>query len=146
MNPFLLLIQNRIIQSTFISFLIACTLKVVLNYYKSKKVRLKLFFKSGHMPSSHTATVIALTFGLYHETGISNIFIVALVFSIIVVYDAVGVRRAAGKQAAIINKIFEEFQMFKKIKPERLYEFIGHTPKEVIAGAIIGFVVSYLVF
>ena len=144
-NDLLVLFENKIIISTFFSFFIASLLKIFTNYFKTKKWNISLFFKSGHMPSSHTATVIALTASLYHETGISNLFIVTLVFTSIVIYDAVGLRRAAGKQAEIINKIVEDFQL-KKFKKERLYEFLGHTPVEVIAGAILALIITNIIY
>ncbi|MBN2422650.1 divergent PAP2 family protein [Candidatus Woesearchaeota archaeon] len=145
-NDLLPLFQNKIIQSVFLSFFIASSLKPVFNWFKSKRFDISLFFKSGHMPSSHTAIVVALSTSLFHETGISTLFIVTLIFSFIVIYDAVGVRRAAGKQAEVINKIIGEFHINKKIKSEHLYEFIGHTPTEVIVGGILGFIITYIIY
>ncbi|MFH0874417.1 MAG: divergent PAP2 family protein [archaeon] len=146
MNDFLLIVENKIVISTFLSFLIASALKVIINGLASSRYDISLFFKSGHMPSSHSASVAAAAYAVYRETGVSELFIVALIFASIVLYDAMGVRRAAGKQAEVINKIVEDLHYFRKFKTKRLYEFIGHTPKQVIAGIIVALVITAIVY
>ncbi len=118
-------------------------LKVLLYYLQTKKVDLGLFFSSGKMPSSHSAFVSALTMSVGLTDGFeSNLFAVCLVFSFIVMYDAAGVRRAAGEHAAVINIIIENIEN-QGIKIDgRLKELLGHSPIEVISGAILGIVVA----
>ncbi len=94
------------------------------------------------MPSSHSALVTALTTGLGIQEGFdSAIFALAVVFSLVVMYDAAGVRRAAGKQARVLNAIIEDLNR-RQLHPERLRELLGHTPFEVLVGALLGIIVA----
>ena len=106
-------------------------------------------FGSGGMPSSHSATVCALatTTGMEYG-GESFQFAIAMVFAIIVMYDAIGVRREAGNQAKVLNEMMEVFvSMGSNMKAQdKLKEFIGHTPLQVLAGAILGVVVAVTVY
>jgi len=145
-NDLSLFLSNKIVISTFSAYLVTSLLKVLIEMITRGQFDFSLFFKSGHMPSSHTATVVALATSVYHIERISTLFIVTLVFALIVIYDAVGVRRAAGKQAEVINKIVEDIHLFRKFKTKRLYEFLGHTPKQVLIGALIGIIVPTAVF
>ena len=98
------------------------------------------------MPSSHSGVVISLTTMIGKNVGINSpLFAVALIFSFIVMYDAAGVRRAAGKQAKLLNKIVETPGLTGLQVSERLVEVLGHTPVQVIVGAAIGVVVGLLV-
>ena len=97
------------------------------------------------MPSSHSAVVTSLATMVGKDNGIdSAIFAVSLIFACIVMYDAAGVRRAAGKQAKILNKIVETPGLTNLQVQERLVEVLGHTPTQVIVGAIIGVVVGLI--
>jgi uncharacterized protein len=104
-----------------------------------------VFLRTGGMPSSHTASVTAMTTSIYLMEGPSNLFIVCFIVSVIVISDAVGMRRAMGKQAEVVNKIADEFKYFKKFRTKRLYELLGHTPKQVIAGLILGILIARFV-
>ncbi len=98
------------------------------------------------MPSAHSALVTALATGVGQTSGWdSGLFAIALIFAIIVMYDAAGVRQAAGKQARILNQIMDEFsQGDTKFTEDRLKELLGHTPVQVIAGAALGTMVSWI--
>ena len=107
------------------------------------KLNWKRIIGAGGMPSSHSALVSTITTMIGKNEGINSpIFAIALVFSLIVIYDASGVRRAAGKQAKILNKIVDTPGLSGVEVSERLVEALGHTPMEVIVGVIIGVVVG----
>lgn len=94
------------------------------------------------MPSSHSAFVTSLATGVGLVEGFdSTLFALAAVFALIVMYDAAGVRRAAGKQARVLNAIIEDLNR-RELHPERLRELLGHTPVEVVAGARLGVLVA----
>ncbi len=94
------------------------------------------------MPSSHSALVTALTTGVGLRDGFdSSLFALAVVFALVVMYDAAGVRRAAGKQARVLNAIIEDLNR-RQLHPERLRELLGHTPFEVLVGALLGIIIA----
>ncbi len=120
--------------------------KFIYDLVKSKKFNFKRLMQAGGMPSSHSGVVISLTTMIGKNVGIkSPLFAVALIFSFIVMYDAAGVRRAAGKQAKLLNKIVETPGLTSLQVSERLVEVLGHTPVQVIVGAAIGVIVGLLV-
>ena len=112
--------------------------------FKSSTLTLNFVPKDG-MPSSHSAVVATLTTLVGKEYGLgSAIFAVSFVFSLIVMYDAAGVRRAAGKQATLLNKLVENYPNSNVIVTEKLVEVLGHTPFQVLVGAVIGILVGTL--
>lgn len=120
--------------------------KFIYDLVKSKKFNFKRLMQAGGMPSSHSGVVISLTTMIGKNVGINSpLFAVALIFSFIVMYDAAGVRRAAGKQAKLLNKICETPGLTSLQVSERLVEVLGHTPVQVIVGAAIGVIVGLLV-
>ena len=120
--------------------------KFIYDLVKSKKFNFKRLMQAGGMPSSHSGVVISLTTMIGKNVGINSpLFAVALIFSFIVMYDAAGVRRAAGKQAKLLNKIVETPGLTGLQVSERLVEVLGHTPVQVIVGAAIGVIVGLLV-
>lgn len=123
----------------------AQALKVLTEYAYTKKLDRELLFGTGGMPSSHSALVVAMAASIGTVEGLgSPIFALSLIFAFIVMYDAAGVRRAAGKHAEVINDLVERLENLG-IKPaERLKELLGHSPIEVLAGAIWGIIVSSL--
>lgn len=138
-NEFL---SNTPIWAGIIGWLSAQVIKVILTLFSEKRLDLTRLYGSGGMPSSHTSFVMALTFsiGKIHGFNIPS-FAVALAFSFVVMYDAAGVRRAAGKQAAVLNKLI----FHSGLKPEeQLKELLGHTPLQVMAGAVLGIFVGLL--
>jgi acid phosphatase family membrane protein YuiD len=97
------------------------------------------------MPSAHSASVTALTLGIALTQGWSSpLFTISLVFALIVMYDATGVRRAAGKQAEMLNKIVDDIYANGKVRLEKLKEILGHDPIEVFCGAGLAVVVTLL--
>ena len=99
------------------------------------------------MPSAHSASVTALTLGIALTLGWgSPMFTISLVFALIVMYDATGVRRAAGKQAEILNKIVDDIYAGGKVKVEKLKEILGHDPIEVVAGASLAVVITLITY
>lgn len=117
--------------------------KVVVDLIKTKKFNFKRILGAGGMPSSHSAVVMALTTLVGKEVGFDSYsFAISMVFSFIVMYDAAGVRRAAGKQAKLLNKIIETPGLTGMQVQEKLVEVLGHTPLQVIIGAIIGIIIG----
>lgn len=141
-----IILTNKIILSVILSYCIASIIKVFFYYLGTDKWDLMIFFRTGGMPSSHTASVTAMTTSIYILEGASNLFMICLIVSSIVISDAVGLRRAVGKQAQVINKVADEFKHFRKFKTKRLYELLGHTPKQAIAGFILGFLITKIIF
>lgn len=140
------LFSNKVMISVLVGFFTANTLKMLLYYIFHRKLNFKVFFQTGGMPSSHTTTVMALSTAVYFEAGISTLFIVTLLFSFIVITDAMGFRRAAGKQAEIINQIVDDISKSKPLKGNRLYELLGHTPKQVFIGAMLGILIAHIIY
>jgi acid phosphatase family membrane protein YuiD len=136
---FIILFKSKIFLLTFFAWLTAQLLKVIIYAVINKKFNFKLLLGSGGMPSSHSATVMALTTAVGRTQGWENpLCVVTLAFALITMTDAVGVRRAAGQQAKVLNKMLDEFCAEGKIGETRLRELLGHTPIEVIVGALLG--------
>lgn len=131
--------------TTISTWLIAQALKVVLGVFRKKKFDFKLFLGSGGMPSAHTAGASCLATMIGIDQGFDSIyFALAFAFTIVVMFDAQGVRRSTGKQAGILNKIMEDIYWQKKIQEARLRELIGHTPVEVIMGLFLGILIALI--
>ncbi len=144
-NNFMEFIQNKYIYIPFLLWFLIQLFKVIYDLVTTKKFNFKRILGAGGMPSSHTAIVVSLAtlVGKYEGVG-SPIFAVALVLAAVVMYDACGVRRAAGKQAALLNKIIETPGLTGIQVSERLVEVLGHTPKQVLVGALIGVLVGLI--
>ena len=120
--------------------------KLIYDLVTTKQFNFKRIMGAGGMPSSHSAVVTSLATMIGKNEGIdSSIFALAVIFAFIVMYDAAGVRRAAGKQAKLLNKIVQTPGLTKVEVSEKLVEALGHTPFQVIVGAIIGFIVGIIV-
>ncbi|MCL6592071.1 MAG: divergent PAP2 family protein [Firmicutes bacterium] len=133
------LAQNHILWASGAAWLIAQILKGVFYFIKEKKINFRRFAGAGGMPSSHSALVAALAAGVGIKEGWDSISAaLAIIFAIIVMYDAAGVRLAASRQAATLNKIVDELFQAGEFHHKRLKELLGHTPIEVIAGALLG--------
>ncbi len=133
--------------SAVIAMLLAQVLKLFYYLYKEKKINFRYLVLSGGMPSSHSALVAALATAVGLQEGFgTSLFAVAVCFALIVLYDAAGVRRAAGKQAKVLNVIISDLMDAKKFDGEKLKEFIGHTPMEVVAGVAFGMVIAFLLY
>lgn len=137
------LLHNKVLTVAVVSWFTAQFLKVVLTTVTTKQVNIERMVGSGGMPSSHSAFVMALATGVGKVYGWdSAIFAIALSYALIVMYDAAGVRRAAGKQAEILNVIIKDVIEHKGLKEERLKELIGHTPIEVFVGGTLGIIIA----
>lgn len=120
--------------------------KLLYDIVKEKRFNFKRIMQAGGMPSSHSAVVVVLTTMIAKAEGITSpLFGVSLIFSFVVMYDAAGVRRAAGKQAKLLNKIVETPGLSGVEVSERLVEVLGHTPVQVIVGALIGLIVGLII-
>ncbi|MDT7879368.1 MAG: divergent PAP2 family protein [Candidatus Hydrothermia bacterium] len=138
--------MNKVLLTAIIGSLSAQILKLIINYINHKKLDFRILFSTGGMPSSHSASVMSLSMAVGFEEGFkSNLFAICLFFSFIVMYDAAGIRRAAGKQAEILNKIIEDLYAGRKTD-EKLKELLGHTPIEVLIGAIWGIIVALIMY
>lgn len=137
------IIHNKCIYIPFLLWLVIQTFKVVTELVKNGKLNVKRIVGAGGMPSSHSAIVCSIAVLIGKEYGFSSgIFALATVLAFIVMYDATGVRRAAGKQARILNKILETPGLTTVEVQEKLIEALGHTPIQVFVGAALGIVVG----
>lgn len=161
-----LLTSNYIINIAFISWVTAQVIKTLLTYVKFKEFRSERLFGAGGMPSSHSALVCAITTGIAKLEGFSSpLFALTICFAGVVMYDAMGVRRAAGEQAKVLNKMIFSFKDINKIfdflneeieeefdettdkimEQKELKEFLGHTPLEVLGGALLGILIASII-
>ena len=132
--------HNRAVWVAILSWLIAQLIKLISTFITEKKVDFSRMYGSGGMPSSHTSLVMAMVVSVGKQAGFhSPVFAVGLILAFIVMYDAAGVRRATGKQAAIINVLMNQAKMPIE---EQLKELLGHTPLQVMAGAGLGILIG----
>jgi acid phosphatase family membrane protein YuiD len=137
------LVQNQVLIAALLGWFIAQTLKLPIHYFRYKRWSWALWFSAGGMPSSHSSLITATTLacGLY-EGFDSPVFALAFAVSMVILYDAAGVRRQAGIHAQRINALIEEFFSGHPISQERLKEVLGHTPREVLAGMGLGIAIA----
>ncbi|MDE6699704.1 MAG: divergent PAP2 family protein [Acetatifactor sp.] len=137
---------NIIFFSAASGWLVAQVLKTIIHLFFTKQFVAERLVGSGGMPSSHSATVCALTTATAFEYGGGSFeFTISLILAIIVMYDAMGVRRETGIQAKLLNDILETFAEMGRSELsayEKLKEFVGHTPLQVLAGAILGILIA----
>ena len=144
-NTLELFLSNKYIYVPILLWFCVQTFKVIYELITQKKFNFKRIMGAGGMPSSHTAIVVSLATLIGKYEGVDTaIFALSLIFSFVVMYDAAGVRRAAGKQAKLLNKIVETPGLSSVQVQEKLVEVLGHTPIQVIVGAIIGVVVGII--
>jgi len=145
MASILRIFQNEALIAAGLAWLSAELIKFIIRFFYVGERTWARLWSSGGMPSAHSATVcgLATAIGLRHGFD-GYAFALAMVLAMVVMYDACGVRRAAGEQAKILNEL-GDMLMSKNLTPEeKLHEFIGHTPIQVIAGAIWGITVAAL--
>ncbi len=138
---------NSILDVVVIAWFVAQAYKVISTLFVEKKLVLRRFVETGGMPSSHSSTVSALATSVGLVYGLDSVlFAITLIFAIIVIHDAAGIRQAAGNQArvlnrleATLNKLFEEH-----FRDERLKELLGHTKIEVLAGTLLGIAIAFI--
>lgn len=140
------LLNNQILLVALIACITAQGLKLAIDLIRSRKLNVTYLLSPGGMPSAHSALVGALATSVGLTKGLSSAeFAIACLFAIIVMYDAAGVRQAAGKQAKILNQIVDElFQEEHKFNEERLKELLGHTPFQVLVGLSLGIFIAML--
>lgn len=141
------LFSNRILFTILITWFLAGLSKVPIEYIETRQWNWSLWFSSGGMPSQHAALVTAtmLTVGLYSGFN-TPAFALSFTLMIVVLYDAAGIRRQAGLHAQKINQLINEFFAGHPISEDQLKEVLGHTPREVIAGVILGLALSLLIW
>lgn len=146
MQDFATILDNHVLIVAISASLISQVIKLFIEVFRQKKFNLRVLVGTGGMPSAHSALVSALATGVGQESGWdSNQFAIATLFAVIVMYDAAGVRQAAGKQARILNQIIDElFQEGHKFNEDRLKELLGHTPFQVIVGLFLGISIACL--
>jgi acid phosphatase family membrane protein YuiD len=137
--------QNKVLWTTLLAWLVAQVLKIFVAFRRQGRFDLKWFMGTGGMPSAHSAGVSALAAAVGLQMGFHTAaFAVALMFALVTMFDAQGVRRSVGRQTVLLNRILDELYMKGQVSEGRLKELLGHTPIEVIAGAVVGCVTAIL--
>ena len=142
------LTHNIIFMSAITGWFVAQVLKTIIHIIVNKQFVAERLVGGGGMPSSHSATVCALTTASGMKYGVGSFeFAVSFVLAMIVMYDAMGVRRETGKQAKLLNSVFFEniLNLDGVFLQEKLKEYVGHTPLQVVAGAILGILIAVLI-
>lgn len=138
--------SNKHLWIPIITWFIVQTIKLIIDLIKNKKLNVRRLWGSGGMPSAHSALMTSLATVIAYTEGFdSPIFALSVIVASVVMYDAAGVRRAAGKQAKVLNQIIESEGKNINIQ-EKLIELLGHTPIEVVAGAIVGIIIASLLY
>lgn len=146
MNDITQIFTNKFLYMPLLVWFCIQAFKVIWDLVETKKFNFKRILGAGGMPSSHSAVVMCLAMMIGREAGFgSYTFALATIFACVVMYDAAGVRRAAGKQAALLNKIVNTPGLSIPQVQEKLVEVLGHTPKQVFVGAVIGVIVGLIV-
>ena len=144
-NNFITFIQNKYIYVPFLLWFGIQLFKLIYDLVTTKKFNFKRIMGAGGMPSSHSAVVVGLATLIGKYEGVdSSIFALSFIMAFVVMYDACGVRRAAGKQAALLNKLVETPGLTSVQVSEKLVEVLGHTPVQVFVGALIGVIVGLI--
>ena len=143
MNNVLAFFHNKYIYIPLLTWFGIQLFKVIYDLIINKRFNFKRILGAGGMPSSHTGVVVSLATLIGRNEGFdSPIFALSSIFAFVVMYDAAGVRRAAGKQAHLLNRLVETPGLTGIQVQEKLVEVLGHTPKQVIVGALIGILVG----
>ena len=149
--------QNKALFAAILGWFFAQVIKVLLNLVVTRRLNLERLWGAGGMPSAHSAMVSALTIALARFYGVNTpMFALAVIFAFVTLYDAMGVRREAGEHARLLNKYLNQIEAQNADtngdgKPDRevdeidLKEFIGHTPLEVLGGALLGIMIGILI-
>ncbi|MFN9173406.1 MAG: divergent PAP2 family protein [Synechocystis sp.] len=145
MQDFGAILHNQVLVISLVACFTAQGIKAIVELIRNGKINLRALVSTGGMPSSHSALVGALATGVGLQKGWgSNEFAIACLFAVIVMYDAAGVRQAAGKQARILNQLIDElFQEEHNLNEERLKELLGHTPVHVFAVLALGIAIAF---
>ena len=152
MEFFAELAQNRVLWTAMLCWLSAQVIKVIFYAVRNRHFSFERLVGAGGMPSSHSATVCGLAVAVGRTCGLASpMFAIAMIVAAVVMYDATGVRRAAGEHAKILNQMMDEYEKNDELGedglPERkkdLKELLGHTPMEVLGGALLGILISMI--
>ncbi len=150
MNEFKDILQNNILLTALVSWLSAQMIKLVINFIREGELDWRLLASPGGMPSGHSATVMSVTISIGITQGWdSPLLALAASLAMVVMYDAAGIRRAAGEHAATLNRLIDRFTKGEPhermlISPEELKEILGHTPFQVVVGACLGTLIAIL--
>lgn len=142
------MLGNQILVSAVMGWVVAQLLKTLIDFLLNKSFHMERLVGSGGMPSSHSATMCGMATASMLKYGVGSFeFAVSFVVSMIVMYDAIGVRRETGKQAKLLNSILMEnpLKLNAEVLQEKLKEYVGHTPLQVMAGAILGILLALAV-
>ena len=147
MSPLSQLFQNKVLWATSFAWVVAQTLKVFLAVRKKHQFDVRWFLGTGGMPSAHSAGVSALAISVGYQVGFHTpAFAVALMFALVTMFDAQGVRRSVGRQAIALNKLIDELYLKGQVSEARFRELLGHTPIQVIVGAALGCLIAVLIY
>ncbi len=139
-------LSNRVFLAWLVACLIAQLTKVVLGSIQQHRFDFRWLVGTGGMPSTHAAGVTAVSTSVAIHVGCdSPLFAACLVFTVITLFDAQGVRRWSGRQAQVLNKMLEDIYFKRRIQEERMKELLGHTPIEVLGGMAVGLVTGFVV-
>ena len=139
------IIHNYVLIAALIAWAIAQTLKIPIEYIQTHRWNWALLVQPGGMPSSHSALIVGITHGIGLSVGFGTpLFALAFAISMIVIYDATGIRRQAGKHAELINAMINDLAAGNPLKEEQLREVLGHTPLEALGGIVLGLLVAQI--
>jgi acid phosphatase family membrane protein YuiD len=139
-------LSNHVLIASLLAWGIAQTIKLPIEYARTRRWNWSLLFRAGGMPSSHTALVTAAAHGLGLTAGFdSAVFALSVVLAMIVIYDATGIRRQAGRHAEIINAMVDGLVEGHPLHEEQLLEVLGHSPFEALVGLLLGLITAQLV-
>jgi acid phosphatase family membrane protein YuiD len=141
------IIHNYVLIAALIAWGIAQVIKIPIEYLQTHKWNWSLLVQAGGMPSSHSALIVGIAHGIGLSVGFdSALFALAFAMSMIVIYDATGIRRQAGKHAEMINAMINDLASGNPLKEEQLREVLGHTPLEALGGILLGLVVAQAIW
>jgi uncharacterized protein len=137
--------ENQVLIISVCTWAITQALKVIVILVQEKRIAWNYFITSGGMPSAHSATVCSLATSIAMTVGIGSIyFAIAAILAVIVMYDAAGVRQSVGEHSIVLNRIIKEIGAKKFDFEKDMREIVGHTPFQVIVGAIIGILIAWI--
>ena len=140
------LLENRILWVGVLGWFVAQSLKLILTLIVEKRLDWTRMYGLGGMPSSHTSVVVSVTVAVGIRMGFNSaLFAISLALALITMTDAMGVRRQAGKQAAVLNRVVQELvENGGDLPEETLKELLGHSPLQVFVGALLGLVIALI--
>lgn len=139
-------LDNQVLVAALLAWSLAQIIKPPLEYARHRQWDWSLLLRAGGMPSSHSALITATAHAIGLTAGYdSAIFALSAALALIVIYDATGIRRQAGRQAAVINQLVRDLLEGHSLRPERLREVLGHSPAEALSGVVLGLAIAQAV-